>query len=132
MKHSIKSILMGALFFASTQGYARQLQQPVPGRVTLRNDTQEEIEVYFFATRKKKSIKEGCRPFIRIIPPLSQTTINPRNCIINVIEVHHTPEEEYEQTTKEFISKEDQRIETTWIYKGPNIIVQLKYKTAQS
>ena len=107
-------------------------RQPVPGRVTLYNATQEEIEVYFFATRGKKSIDQGCRTFIRMIPPLSKTTINPRNCIVNVIEVHHTPEEEFEQVTKEFISKDDQATETFWEYQGPNIIVQIKYKTAQS
>jgi len=108
--------------------YAKKTEQPVPGRVTLYNETREEIEVYFYATRAKKRMKPACRTFIRTILPDESTTINPKNCSINVIEVHHTPEEEYARTTKEFLSIDDQQTETFFVYQGPNRIVQIMFK----
>ena len=109
--------------------YAKLTQQPMAGRVTLYNEAREEIKVSFYATRVKKNMKPACRPFRRTIAPGESKSIHPKNCSINVIEVRHTPEEEYEQTTKEFLSFDDQATETFWVYQGPNRIVQMMFKS---
>jgi len=126
---SIVRVGMVICISLSVVAYAKRAEQPIAGQVTLRNDTQEEIEVYFFSTRDKKRRKPICHSTTRLIPPLDSTTVRFANCSINVIEVHHTPEEDFERVTKEFLSLEDQDQETFFVYQGPNRIVQIRFKT---
>jgi len=127
--NALMRIIMVSCIGLSILVHAKRTEQPVAGRVTLRNGTREDIEVYFYATRAKKRRRPVCRSTVRTIPALESTTVYFEDCSINVIEVHHVPEEEFEQTTKEFLSLEDQETETFFEYQGPNRIVQIKFKT---
>lgn len=130
MKKQLVFLANSILLLSSTHtSHALQSPQPTPGKVTVINTTRDDIEVYFYATDANKIGETPCQTYIKAVPPRNSASVEPQGCVINLFEVRHTPEEDFEHSTKEYLSNDDQQTETFWEYRGPNIIVQKKYKS---